>query len=117
MVGRTALLLAAYLLCTHHYERARALLERALQHASSAGADSALRRSMISLLGHTMLRQHAADVDAGLAEPGELNAALELFQGVLLDQPDDLEARCTGIPLGPPAACTERKTVQQRAPR
>jgi hypothetical protein len=94
-----ALHLAAYLFYTHSFERARSLLERQVsgQHAG----DSTTRAR--ALLGFVLLQQQAQEV-AELRDSAELHQALQLFEGVLTHEPQDLEVRHACMPASIAAA-------------
>jgi hypothetical protein len=88
--GPAALHLAAYLFYSHAFERARSLLERQLPAGAGGGAgDDSLLRMQV-LLGFVLLEQQAQEVPE-LQDGGELRQALQLFEGVLQQQPHDLE--------------------------
>ncbi|KAF8072682.1 TTC21B [Scenedesmus sp. PABB004] len=88
--GPAALHLGAFLLFSHAFERARRVLERALQRPEAA-PDRAAAARCATLLGHVLLEAHGHEA-AELRDAGDVARALQLFDGVLRDDPDDLEA-------------------------
>lgn len=87
MSGSAALNLAALLFYTHSFERARTILERQLQPDCSQQPDG---MRMQALLGFVLLQQQAQEVPA-LQDVQELQHAQRLFEGVLQQDPNDLE--------------------------
>eukprot|EP00878_Enallax_costatus_P035583 GHUV01039759.1.p1 GENE.GHUV01039759.1~~GHUV01039759.1.p1 ORF type:complete len:199 (+),score=58.44 GHUV01039759.1:79-675(+) len=84
--GPAALHLAAYLFYTHSFERSRAILERqAADHIQDISGPR-----VQSLLGFVFLEQQAQEVPE-LQDPQEVQQALQLFDTVLQQDPNDLE--------------------------
>lgn len=90
--GAAALHLAAYLFYSHSFERARSLLER--QTGPHAAADPAEALRAQALLGFVLLEQQAQE-EAELQDSSELHQALQLFDAVLQQDPQDLEVTST----------------------
>eukprot|EP00882_Tetradesmus_deserticola_P015976 GHRQ01017040.1.p2 GENE.GHRQ01017040.1~~GHRQ01017040.1.p2 ORF type:complete len:133 (+),score=57.09 GHRQ01017040.1:1464-1862(+) len=90
VTGQAGLQLAAYLLYLHSFERARSILERCLQPGQRN--DSSTSARLQTLLGFVLLQQHAHEV-AELQDAHELQVALQLFDGVLQQEHNDLEVR------------------------
>lgn len=82
----SALHLAAYLVYSHSFERARSLLERQLEDEEHT-ADS-LR--VQALMGFLLLEQQAQE-EPEFQDASELHHALQLFDSVLQHDPQDLE--------------------------
>ncbi len=82
-IDASALHLAAFLSHTNSHERARSLLERALQH------QPALPRAQ-ALLGWVLVRQYQEE-DEGLRDEGDLEQAMVHFNTALQQDPADLE--------------------------
>lgn len=89
--GAAALHLAAYLFYTHSFERSRSVLERQISQPDEYNDGSAVR--MQTLLGFVLLEQQAQEVPE-LQDPQELQQALQFFEAVLQQDPNDLEV-CT----------------------
>jgi len=89
-----ALNLAAFLLYTHNFERARTILERQLQpgwqQTQQHNDQGSIR--IRTLLGFVLLQQQAQEVPQ-LQDLQELQLAHHLFDGVLLQDATDLEVR------------------------
>lgn len=87
--GAAALHLAAYLFYSHSFERTRNLLEKQLgPHAAAADPEEALR--VQALLGFVLLEQQAQE-EPELQDSSELHHALQLFDGILAHDQQDLE--------------------------
>lgn len=98
--GPAALHLSAFLLYSHEFERARAILERQMQPqqqhgGSNACVDAATRARAQALLGFLLLEQQARETPE-LRDAGELAHALQLFDGLLARDPSDVEVRPGG---------------------
>lgn len=86
--GAAALHLAAYLFYTHEFERCRSILERHL-NATDHWEDLRPERAQ-TLLGFVLLEQQSQEVPE-LQDAYELRRAVQLFDAVLQQDPNDLE--------------------------
>lgn len=86
--GAAALHLAAYLFYSHSFERARSLLEKQLGPNTAADPEEVLR--VQALLGFVLLEQQAQE-EPELQDSSELHHALQLFDSILSQDPQDLE--------------------------
>lgn len=87
--GAAAYHLAAYLFYSHSFEHARSLLEKETDSSHAEGTD-VLRAKV--LLGFVLLEQQAQE-EPELQDSSEIQRALQLFDEVLQQDPQDLEVR------------------------